>query len=64
LIILNKEDRKQRELLELRIKLYRKAQKAGRLTPEQTKEYLNDLHEIERLKRIDRSENDVLKFHV
>jgi len=60
---LNKEGRKQRiELLELRTKLYRKAHKAGNLTPEHKKDYLIDLREIEKLKRIDRSENDVLYF--
>lgn len=32
------------------------------MTSEQLKEHLTDLHELERLKRIDRSENDVLYF--
>lgn len=61
--VFNPKERRQRiELLELRAKLYRKAHKAGNLTPEQKKDYLIDLREIERLKRIDRSEDDVLYF--
>ncbi|MFT4413199.1 phage terminase large subunit [Fredinandcohnia humi] len=61
--VLNQTKRRERiQLLNERIELFEKVKKSRGLDDTQAKDYLSDLKEIVRLKRIDRSEYDVLYF--
>ncbi|WP_051188267.1 phage terminase large subunit [Brevibacillus thermoruber] len=49
-------------MLSERISLYEALEKKSGLTPDQRRTYLDDLREVVKLKRIDRSEHDILYF--
>lgn len=61
--ILDPEQRRSRmNLLEERASLFESLRAAGRLTGDQMAVYVSDLKELARLKRVDRSERDLLYF--